>query len=97
MKNSKSIILSYYLVLGMLVLISVVNTIYQGSLRVAYGKKVAHLENKKTILTLDEKNLEQQLSSKLSLAYLEDSLDTDQYQTIKPSLVIETQNTVALR
>lgn len=95
--NNQSIIVSYYLVLGMIVMISLVNTIYQGSLRVTFGKKVAVLEQQQQILLLQEKQLEEKISTKLSLATVESSLNQDLYQPIKPNFIIKTPSTVALK
>lgn len=93
----KSIILGYYLLLGSLVLFGVVNTIYQGSLKVTHGQKVRQLENQVAQLSFEQKQLDQQISAKLSLVYLDDSLNTQDFYSISPALVIKQQNTVALK
>jgi flagellar basal body-associated protein FliL len=95
--NTKSLIISYYLLLVTIVAGFAVNTIYQGSLRVAHGNRLAQLEQQKKELELQESQLSQKISQELSLIEINNTLDENKYQPIQISLAIQSHNKVALR
>ena len=95
--NAKPLIISYYLLLAAVVVAFAVNTIYQGSLRVAHGNRLSQLEQQKKELDLKESQLNQKIASELSLIEINNTLDEQKYQPIQISLAIQSLTQVALR
>lgn len=82
--------LAYYSLIGCLLLLQVIYTVYQTSIVVAHGRKQKNLENTQQQLTQKKQLLQGQLAQKNSLlAFESDESLVNDYQLISQPIVID--------
>lgn len=84
----------YYIVLVTLVGVSVLQTVFEGSLHVAHGKKISMLTQKQQMLKEKRADLQLNLNEEVSLAEVTKFAENNNFQLMTtPSLVIRTSST----
>ncbi len=91
------LITSYYIIGALLLGAQVLYTVFQGSLMVNYGQKVAHLEQQKATHLHQRQLIQQQLNQTASLLSIQQSSDYTQFHPIAQVVKVTNNTAVALR
>lgn len=89
MLKKQQLYLSYYAIIGCLVLFQVINTLYQTSLVVVHGSQQRTLENKQLQLAEKKQLLQGKLAQETSLLAFSQASDLAEYQLITDPIIID--------
>lgn len=84
----------YYLTLAILLAVSIVQTVYEGSLHITYGRKVANLEIQKKDLIARQAQLQNSLAQEVSLASINDFTRTQGFVAINQTVAFADQSNI---
>ncbi len=97
MKSTKLFSL-YYTLLAIILAASVVQTVYEGSRHIAYGRKMATLETQKKALISQQAQLQNQLAQEVSLASVTNFTKNEGFIAVhQPVAITDQTNIVASR
>ncbi len=89
--------LVFYFIIISLLAGKAVNTIYQGSMIVNHGSKIAQLQKEKQLLNNRQLELTNQIAENYSISNILASDEMTEYTTIAKPIVIKGSTTVASR
>jgi|GEM_PF-3073159 len=95
--QASKLITTYYVIGALLLGAQVLYTVFQGSLVVSYGQRVAQLEQQKASFTHQRQVLQQQLNQTSSLLSIQQAADYTQFQPIAQVVKVSNTSAVALR
>ncbi len=90
-------VITFYSLAALVLAIQVVYTVYQGSLVVNYGPRLAQLEAKKEELSQARQQLQYQMAGSSSLMTLTQTAEYNQFQPISQTVKLTAGQTVASR